>query len=565
VEKFRAGDPPPKSSGGGDPNVLQLKNANRIRLIDSAEDGVGAWRQHTIKNLDDPDDNGKVKFVPCPGPKLCPLCRKPTRRDEEGKSVQNFPVSRRFATNIWDYESNSIKVLIGGPQIFEEFAAAREVGLDPLAQDWIIHKTGSGIGTKYKLVRDNPTPFAHQDQVTVDNLINFDKYGSAPSPEKIFELLEEQGWDYDALVAPSFTEQEALEFVLPYGKAVKGMTVEQALAQDPGFCEWLHGKKREDEAYFDEVYLALDTAMVAQGMVKPVEEEEQTHAPAPSTEAEPPAQPAAATPPPAPAAPEPNMVTLIDLAGEEQTVPAEAADALIGAGYKRKEQETTAPPPEPEPAATPDPAPIGTTAQVKVKINGQSLDMTFKQALDVQRTGLGVEWEAPEGAGDFATFLISTGGEPPSLEEAVASSMTQSAAEDAMHKEGQDPQADPTPQQDDKPFKCKEPDCDWSGKTSGALTQHYNRVHAPQGGAPAAADPAPAPTAGAPAAAQEGAAGASGEDRAVVFERVKALLAKQPEGDYRKVLEIFEEVANTRDLSEFTAEQLLEVERRLQA
>lgn len=588
MARFRIGDEPPKPQREADPNILSIKDKNKVRLVDAGGDGVAMWKQHTVKNFDDPDDNAKVKFVNCPGPQTCPLCRKPSITNAEGKPEQTFPMSTRYATNVWDYDTNSVKILISGPSVFNTFKEAGDVGLDPMAQDWIIHKTGSGLGTRYKVVRDNPSPFEFAAQVTPETLLSLDKYEATPSPEKIFEILDQQGWDYDAIEAPSFTAQEALEFVMPYGKSVKGMTVEQAMAQDLDFLKWLHGAKAQDESFFDPVFVALDVALSEAGHIEAVDIGEATTAPAPS-------QSAAAAPP---AQAEAEMTAMLDPAGNEVEVPAGTVTALQAAGYTlppEPEPEQAAPvedgkvalwkgpgtevievenqeamlkamedigfsrvpaeapaetAPEPEESAPTTPQPIAAGTAIHIKVNGTGMAMTFKAALDAVKAGLDAEWETPEQEA-YAVYLISTGGEPPEKIEA-----TQSQAEAAMHAEAQDPQPEPTG--DDKPFKCQEPGCDWAGKTSGALTQHLNRVHAPQGASETGGADAPAAESNG-AAAAEAPANAEG-----VKERIQVLLQKIPEDKYKDLLGIFERVAGTRDLSDFTDAQMLDLEKVLQ-
>lgn len=584
AERFKVGDDTQKS--GGDPNILQLKDQTKIRLLDDSGAGGIAWRQHTIKHQDDSD---QVEFAVCPGSKTCPLCRKPTNK--EGK--QNFPVSKRFATNVWDYGSNSVKVLIAGPQVFEEFKAARAVNIDPTSCDWIVHKMGKGIQTKYKLVRDNASPFQFPEQAGPDNLLNLDKYGADTAPEKIFELLEKAGIEYDSIEIQTFTEQEALEFVLPFGRC-KGLTVEQALAQDQEWCEWLHGTMRDEERYNEPVFMVLQIVMGARGLVGPVDElqaassapvNNETPVESVTTEQGPATGPEMVTliapdeteqevpkeaeeallsagykhpPEPEPVA-EPEITYPVKLEKDGQVVDAptpEAATALEAAGFKQIDAVTTQPEPESaeEPAPTPpEPQPIPGSRGVQVSIAGSSLTMSFKAAFTTLKAGTPVEFPEPD-VEAFANLLISTGGEPPDSVEPPA----QSQAEHEMHREGQNPQLEGSgPADPEKPFACQVAGCTWAGKTQGSLTQHINREHS--GEAPAEQPGEATPPPAAPAAAPAGPASADSDVR----ERVKKLLANNPSKDYKKLLGLFEEVAGKRDISKFTDEELLALEARL--
>lgn len=592
AEKVRVGSEPEKT-GGGDPNVLQLSGANKIRLVDDSETGLLAWKQHNVKYLDsdgEPDEDKTPEFVVCPGPKLCPLCRKPVN----AKGKQNFPISKRRATNVWDYGTNSVKVLIGGPQIFNEFKETRDVGIDPLSCDWIIHKTGQNKSTTYKLVRDNPSHFEFEGLVTAETLHNLDKYGDDYSPEKIFEILEKCGWDYDNMKTQEFTEEQALAYVMPFGKH-KGMTIEQILAQDPEYAEWFHGQGVSDEKFMDPNFLAFHTAMEARNMVEGIEAlMDQASTPPPAAHEQPVQQQPAPTPEPAVS---PGMVTLLDHGGKPTEVPEVAVEALLAAGYTRPPEPEPEAPAEPEfpvqlvkdgaeveapdattlaaleaagftridqkpddaePSPDEEPAQTAPTIQeipagraVHVTINGSTIPMGFGAAFTVLKSGQAVDFKDPE-AQEYAMMLLSTGGEPPETVEPPSD--VQSPEEHALHQEGASPTAQPDP---DKPFSCSL--CDWAGKTKGSLTQHIKREHPDAtGDSQSEASPAPATaTAAPPAQAGDG----------DPLDRVKNLLAQLPkeQKDYKVLISLFKEVSGGKnDINDFTPEELAALEQRIQ-
>ena len=537
--------------GSVDPKVLRIQDSSKIRLLDL---DIIEWRQHGVNHVDDAED--QFETIVCPGPGLCPLCRKPV--DMQGN--QRFPIQRRLAVNVWDYSKNEIKLLIAGPQVFNEFDNVKKVGIDPLASDWIINKAGSGKQTKYTMVRGDAEPFAFADQVTPDQLIDLDNYGNPPSTDRIFEALDKLGWDYDSLEIPTYTLEQALKFVIPFGKKMKGLTVEQALTQDQDWCEWLHGKKVEAGEYGDPVFVALHTAMLDRGLVAEIDDiPEASSAPATppsatdagqvdaSVQAEESADMVAT-------AATDGMVDMEAPDGSIQTVPESAAAALQTAGYKIVENSA----PEPEEAApetVAEPTPIPADRAVHVKVNGTSIPLTFKAALDLAKSGQDVEF-GDEEAG-FATFLISTGGEPPSAAEVAEQANVQSPEEAAMHEEAQEPQADTQPASADdpeKPFKCDQ--CEWRGKTKGSLTQHAKREH---GSAPPSngngGDPAPA--AAAPAT--------KGDDHDAVLAEVKAKLAANQPNDYQVILKLFDDVAGKRNITDFSTDELRKLSERLDA
>lgn len=323
-DKASFGSATDKQKGGtADPNVLSLKDTTKIRLV---EPTVERWRQHGIdgKNFEGADDED-FQSVVCPrgphgtGGSTCPLCMKPT--NAEGK--QQFPISRRYAVNVWDYESQSVKVLIAGPQVFEEFDATANVGIDPTACDWMIHKQGTGISTKYKLVRGDSTPLTVE--IKPEDLHDTSKYSDPPSVEKIFEALERLGIDYDALELPSYTLEQAEAFVMPYGKH-KGMTIEQLYHNDKDYLLYIYNSKREQGMYGEAVFIAMHTILVENKDVDDLDEL-------------PKAPPRAATTASTPAS---GTTTLVGPDGNEIEAPDVAVDALLAQGYSRPA------PPEPD-------------------------------------------------------------------------------------------------------------------------------------------------------------------------------------------------------------------------
>lgn len=356
-----------KGQGGGesDPNILSLKEANRIRLLDPA--GPVKWRQHFIPDTND-DDKGRS--VVCPkGPdgrdaSPCPLCMKPV--DQEGK--QRFAISRRYAANVWDYDSNGVKILIAGPQVFEEFDAAAAVGLNPTEADYLIHKMGKGIQTSYKVVRGNSEPLAVQ--ITPDMLLDRSKYDTPDSPERIFEVLEQMGWDYDALEMPTFTLDKAESYVMPYGKH-KGMTIEQLCAMDVDYVLYLHGAKKSQGQYGDPVFVAMQTVLEDRGEVAPIENMPTAppRAAAKSAESSP-AQQASQTPIPGA---DPDYVTMIGPDGNEAQVPVIAQQAMLNAGFTM--------PPEPEPVASEYPKVLmSADASATVTVENAAVEQALRAA-----------------------------------------------------------------------------------------------------------------------------------------------------------------------------------------
>lgn len=305
-----------KSGSGGDPNILKLEDSTRIRLVDPT--GKTEYKQHAIEHKDDSDN---AVFVVCPDDGNCPLCRKP----EGPGGEQYWNRYRRFATNVWDYATNSVKVLIGGPQIFDKFDDAAEVGYDPMASDWTIHKSGSKKQTTYNVIRGNEVPFT--GEIGPDDLHDLDKYTQPESVEQILEQVEKQGYDYDAMETRQFTEDTALAYVFPYGK-MKGSTVEQVLATDQQYAEYMYNSKKNQGAFGDPLFLALHTVLEARGEVEPLPELDRSAAPPSSSKGGSTVSTEQST----------DMVEMTN-GDSTVTVPAEQAAGLEAAGFEKVEPE----------------------------------------------------------------------------------------------------------------------------------------------------------------------------------------------------------------------------------
>jgi hypothetical protein len=564
--------------GGANPNILKLEDSSRIRLL---EPEAVKWRQHGIRAE---DDDEQFRSVVCPkGPDgrddaPCPLCMKPA--DSEGK--QRFNVSIRFATNVWDYKSESVKILVGGKQIFSEFDAAGGLGIDPTASDWIINKSGSGQQTKYKMVRADQSPFLIQ--VDPSDLHDLSQFDVPDSTEKIFEKLEALGIDYDSLEVPSYTIDEAEAFVMPYTKKHKGETLEQIYTHDKEFMLWLHDQKLSQGQLGDPVFLAMHTVLLHYGDTEPLEIDEMAAkapksappAPAPQAQTKAPTEPFA-VPPEATA-----TISLIDPAGNLVEVPAAAKDSLLGVGFTEPAPEPAAPSgmktligPDgkgvevPEAAvgpmlaagykdpsaARPDPTPEptayrfpddGDEIQFQLKMIPTPVPMAFKDARRLLAEGQGafVDKELQE-----AVEALGVDEQADAIRDASRAGEVETPDPEAQAAIGDDLDPNLTHEVDGG---FAHPAVDGVKKTKGAVTQALNKIKKEREAAAAA--PAPATQAPAPAASQP-----APEGKEAKLEAAKNLLATMPEiqSDFTKLLDLFARVADgKRNISDFSESDL---------
>lgn len=231
-----------QSQGGGDDRIIDLKKHDQIK-IRILEPYVEEWRQYTLKAKND-DDSDITRFVVSrPGD---PLARK------------GFKSAARYAVNVWDYTSDSVKILVGGKQIFGQFDAWKKSGLDVMASDIVIQRTGEKRDTTYTPIRLDTSPFEHADAATdLHDLSLFDK---APTEPELFKILDELEIDYDAIRLPSFTVEKARDWDIPFGKH-KGEKAGDVLDTDPEYFVWFTEQAESKGEVGRDAYVCFKTLL----------------------------------------------------------------------------------------------------------------------------------------------------------------------------------------------------------------------------------------------------------------------------------------------------------------
>ena len=225
-------------SSGGDNRILDLRSRekHRVRILESF---VETWRQYTVRFENDRDSN-IVRFV--------------VQRNGDMLSRKGFRSARRNAVNVWSYDENRVCILVGGPQIFNEFNTWKESGIDIQASDVLITRTGSGRDTGYSVIRMDTAPF---DQgVGLDDLHDLSFFDQAPSDDEVLRLLDELEIDFDAIKLPTYTIEEAKAMDMPFGKH-KGMPLGDLVADEPGWADWFVGQCEKNGDVGREIYIAL--------------------------------------------------------------------------------------------------------------------------------------------------------------------------------------------------------------------------------------------------------------------------------------------------------------------
>lgn len=226
--------------GGGDSRILDLRSRekHRVRILESF---VETWRQYTLRFQNERDSN-IVRFV--------------VQRNGDLLSRKGFRSTRRNAVNVWSYDENRVCILVGGPQIFNEFNAWKESGIDILASDVLITRTGSGRDTGYSVIRMDTSPF--EEKISPDDLHDLSFFDQAPSDEEVIRILNELEIDFDAIKLPTYTVEEAKVMEMPFGKH-KGMPLGDLVADEPGWADWFIGQCEKNGDVGREIYIALKT------------------------------------------------------------------------------------------------------------------------------------------------------------------------------------------------------------------------------------------------------------------------------------------------------------------
>jgi len=196
-----------KKSGNGESSFLRLKEGKyRIRLLGNP---------HQFFQHFDP------AAVICEGsPDKCPICK-------SGNSPK-----MRYATNVIDRADQKIKILTGGPQIFEVFKEyAVEVG-DPGKKDGpdfsikVEVPGGNKLATKYKTSTLDKKPLTQEEIAMINKdgekgagLHNLDEILKAKTGSEISEILQKDGngggepdVDLDSAAADDSSDDDDFDF-----------------------------------------------------------------------------------------------------------------------------------------------------------------------------------------------------------------------------------------------------------------------------------------------------------------------------------------------------------------
>ena len=219
-------DAKPSSSSGSD-DLLTIGAQTKIRLLLTGGKTPGEPDSYRSYGIDTPTD-GYATFIA------------PEGEDFFGQNRQAFRLRYIHVGLVYDYSTSSIKILEAGNQIWKEIKKFRDMGIDVLASDLMLSKSGSGLGTKYGVIYLPPAP------------LPFDP-NSLPAPdlatryrpstyEGTLAALKRLGFVHpEQLFTPRpLAYDQAIQIKVPFGK-FRDQTIADVLAADSTYLDFLAG------------------------------------------------------------------------------------------------------------------------------------------------------------------------------------------------------------------------------------------------------------------------------------------------------------------------------------
>lgn len=218
---------------GGEVNEVKLESGKPVRVKILLREGEQpySYLEHAIENETIGQDGKPVRnfrTIRCPKTAkdpnaYCPIC--------EG---QRFRRRVRNAANCWDYEQGKVQKLNAGDGIWKPIATTRKMGVDVLAVDWGLMRTGTDRNdTQYTATNlgtmQDPSP------VPVEQLFDIEADYAPHTIDEMKAIIDSMGLDWNWVCTPPQLEyptlQAALAHVMPNGK-YKDQTFQQIWQAD---------------------------------------------------------------------------------------------------------------------------------------------------------------------------------------------------------------------------------------------------------------------------------------------------------------------------------------------
>lgn len=211
------------SEGSRDKSHLSIKSSQTVKihiLLNPGEEPISYWT-HYLRNA--------RRSVICPGRDTCPICKQGIIKS-----------TRRHAVNVYDYDSNSVKILEQGQTVMQQLKLIYDQyqGLDGV--DITIRRIGEGRETTYTVIpMPLASPFPHTNLERFEIAI----LKTPNTPEEIQTLLN--GAVAEGNVGPTTSSAPTSSTPVPsassnallFGK-YRGMTLEEVAVKDMNYVKW---------------------------------------------------------------------------------------------------------------------------------------------------------------------------------------------------------------------------------------------------------------------------------------------------------------------------------------
>lgn len=264
------GDKPiaPSGTGGGQDEIkIETGKPKRIALILPNGSQPYSYFEHCLEV--ETFEGGQLvrtfRTIRCPKTTAnphakCPLC--------DGQQVRRRV---RHACNAWDYEINRVQKLNQGESVFKPIATSRKLGVDVLAADWIISRTGQDRNdTEYSATNAGVATFKLTPEIEAQ-LFDIESEYPPCSEEEMRNIVESAGGNWQMLIIPPAlqypTLTDALAHKMPNGK-YKDQTMQAIWEADKssrGFISFLATKSDRvspEKAAAQVIYVRLGGANI---------------------------------------------------------------------------------------------------------------------------------------------------------------------------------------------------------------------------------------------------------------------------------------------------------------
>lgn len=224
--------------------ILEPNTTKQFHILLEPDEEPYSYWTHYIPNKGGGAPRGFV--VICPGKNICPACK-----------VKSYRTTMQHAINVWDYSSNSVKILRQGNSVMSQLKLIHDQYKTWDHIDISIRRIGDGQGTQYIVVPIPRQEIFNEDITNKLHIIPEVKH--ANTPEEIQQYID--GITVDTNFNPEEfgkkEEKRSGQFVMPFGK-YKGQTLIDIYKKDTEYIGWL-AENMSDQYIKEEAKKVINT------------------------------------------------------------------------------------------------------------------------------------------------------------------------------------------------------------------------------------------------------------------------------------------------------------------